>query len=221
MLSEEQIQILEKYNMDKNKIMKTGNMIYPYAYVDLDGLLILDLIGIDDSYFNFMNIEELIQKRTDKIKECIENEDYETILFLLDKPYRLQTYENIFYLIPDDKKYDIFISVYVSAEYGFNDISEDFLDEILEYRPNKEFPELDEELIICRGEGKESTNKEYALSWTTDIKIAEFFANRFGDNGVIYKGKVKKEDIIDFIQDRGESEVLVKYEYIYDVEKIN
>ena len=167
-----------------------------------------------------MDIENLIKKRTNKIKECIKNNDFETILFLLDKSYRLQTYENIFDLILDDKKYDIFINVYVSAEYGFNDISEEFLDEILEYRPNKEFTELDDEIIIYRGEGAESTNKENALSWTTDFKIANFFANRFKDNGKIYKAKVKKKDIIDYIQDRGESEILVKYEYVYDVERV-
>ena len=220
MLNEKQLKILEKFNIDRDKIVENDNRIYPYTYVDMDGLFILDLFQIDEQYFEIMDIKNLIKKRTSYINECVKNKDFEPILFLLEKSYRLQAYKNIFNLIPDNKKYDIFINVYISAEYGFDDISEDFLDEILEYTPTKEFIELNNEIIIYRGEGEKSTNKENALSWTTDLKIAKFFATRFKDNGKIYKAKVKKKDIIDYIQDRGESEILVKYEYVYDVERV-
>ena len=54
-----------------------------------------------------------------------------------------------------------------------------------------------------------------------DIKVARFFANRFNNNGRVYKGKVKKENIIDFLRDRSESEILVQYKYIYDVRRID
>lgn len=148
-------------------------------------------------------------------------EDFSKILFLMDKPYRLEVYKQIFEEIPNEDKYKIFIDLYVNAEYGFSNISESFLNEILKYKPKIDLSDLDDEIIIYRGEGLKSNKKEKALSWTTDIKVARFFANRFNNNGRVYKGKVKKENIIDFLRDRSESEIIGQYKYIYDVRRID
>lgn len=221
MLTNEQIFLLKKHNINPSNVLKNDNFLYKYTYVDMGGLLILDLIDIDEQYFEMMKIEKNIKQRKLYIEKALKMEDFSKILFLMDKPYRLEVYKQIFEEIPNEDKYKIFIDLYVNAEYGFSNISESFLNEILKYKPKIDLSDLDDEIIIYRGEGLKSNKKEKALSWTTDIKVARFFANRFNNNGRVYKGKVKKENIIDFLRDRSESEILVQYKYIYDVRRID
>lgn len=221
MLTNEQIFLLKKHNINPSNVLKNDNFLYKYTYVDMGGLLILDLIDIDEQYFEMMKIEKNIKQRKLYIEKALKMEDFSKILFLMDKPYRLEVYKQIFEEIPNEDKYKIFIDLYVNAEYGFSNISKRFLNEILKYKPKIDLSDLDDEIVIYRGEGLKSTKKENALSWTTDIKVAKFFANRFNSNGKIYKGKVKKENIIDFLRDRSESEILVQYKYIYDVRRID
>ena len=53
---------------------------------------------------------------------------------------------------------------------------------------------------------------EKAHSWTLDRNIANFFATRRGqDKAEIVTATVNKSDVIEFISDRGEKEVLVRY----------
>ena len=174
-----------------------------------------------NKYVNICNIKELIDKRKEYINKGIDEKDFNSILYLIEKPYRMQVFIENFYIIPNKYKYNIFLEIYISSEYGFKELIESgFIDIILKYKPEKEYNGLPEELIIYRGEGKLSTEKEKALSWTLKKEVAEFFANRFNSNGKIYKGKVKKENIIDYLKERGEEEILVKYENIYDIEEI-
>ena len=221
MINEEQEKILNKYGIDKNNIIETDNIINPFIYKDMNGFLLINLFEINETYFNICNIKELIDKRKEYINKCIDEKDFNSIFYLIEKPYRMQVFIENFYIIPNKYKYNIFLEIYISSEYGFKELIESgFIDIILKYKPEKEYNGLPEELIIYRGEGKLSTEKEKALSWTLKKEVAEFFANRFNSNGKIYKGKVKKENIIDYLKERGEEEILVKYENIYDIEEI-
>ena len=221
MINEEQEKILNKYGIDKNNIIETDNIINPFIYKDMNGFLLINLFAINETYFNICNIKELIDKRKEYINKCIDEKDFNTIFCLIEKPYRMQVFIENFYIIPNKYKYNIFLEIYISSEYGFKELIESgFIDIILKYKPEKEYNGLPEELIIYRGEGKLSTEKEKALSWTLKKEVAKFFANRFNSNGKIYKGKVKKENIIDYLKERGEEKNLVKYENIYDIEEI-
>lgn len=82
------------------------------------------------------------------------------------------------------------------------------------------FLELPEEVEIYRG----TTNKEYvsAISWTLDKKRAIWFYQKYEKVGTVFKAKIKKEDIICYLDKTacGEKEVIVDYENIYDIEEI-
>jgi hypothetical protein len=65
-------------------------------------------------------------------------------------------------------------------------------------------------VTIYRGENTKSANSDDAFSWTLTKKTAEFFADRFNKGG----GKINKKDInpkeiIDYLPNRGESEVIL------------
>ena len=75
------------------------------------------------------------------------------------------------------------------------------------------------EIIKNRGEGDKSTSYTEAYSWTISKEIADFFAHRFDSDGIIYKAKVRQQDILDYINDRNEQEILVFPENVYEVKE--
>lgn len=64
-------------------------------------------------------------------------------------------------------------------------------------------------------------NNYRGLSWTTDKKVAEWFARRFGTNGhkcYVFTGTIKKKDIIGLFDSRNEKEVVCDYRKIKDIQ---
>ena len=117
--------------------------------------------------------------------------------------------------------------IYINAEYGFGQLNKSFIRNLFSLNNSDSFKEKlksgnGELLTIYRGVGSKSSETEKAYSWTLNISIAMFFATRFSDkNPVVYEGKVDISDVIDFIEDRGEEEILIMSENIQDVKKIN
>jgi len=65
-------------------------------------------------------------------------------------------------------------------------------------------------LTIYRGENVDSAKGDDAFSWTLDKKTAKFFADRFSKgSGRIIEKTIKVEEVIDYLDDRGESEVIL------------
>lgn len=64
--------------------------------------------------------------------------------------------------------------------------------------------DLPEQIAIWRG------GSMYGLSWTTNKKVAVRFANRFhNDTPEIHQRQIQKSDVICFLEDRDESEIIV------------
>ena len=96
----------------------------------------------------------------------------------------------------------------VNTEYIYN---EDDL-KLLSSLPN--------EITIYRGLMPKA--RKEGLSWTLSYDKAKWFANRFQDKqGIIYQATVKKSDIIAYLSDRNEDEVIVDFKKLYNVKKIS
>ena len=80
----------------------------------------------------------------------------------------------------------------------------------------RSFPD---EVTVYRGT-KSSRGSIKALSWTTDKSVAEFFANRFTSDGLIYSASIKKKDILAYFNTRDEKEVLVDFRKLYNIKQI-
>jgi len=78
---------------------------------------------------------------------------------------------------------------------------------------------LPEEFYVYRGLMERA--KLQALSWTLDIGKATWFAKRFGHNGKVYKAKCKKKDILVYLSCRGESEIVVDWKKLKDIEEVS
>lgn len=54
------------------------------------------------------------------------------------------------------------------------------------------------------------------LSWTGNIKTAQWFASRFGKGGYIIQGDINKQDIFAYFNGRGEDELLCNSSKVYN-----
>jgi hypothetical protein len=83
------------------------------------------------------------------------------------------------------------------------------------------FNSLDDKIIIYRGLTPFNKKNIKALSWTTSFNKAKWFANRFGDDGVVYSAIINKKDILAFFDRKNEAEVIVNYEKLENIKQVN
>lgn len=68
---------------------------------------------------------------------------------------------------------------------------------------------LPDEITVYRGIRARGSLK--ALSWTTDINKAKWFACRWNKTGKVYSAQISKEDVLAMFTLRGESELVVDF----------
>ena len=153
------------------------------------------------------------------MEDLQKSKKYDELFSRVDKKVLFTVFQELFDEIPDNQKYDIFIDLYVRSEFGFEKLPKDILEKCFRVRQlSSEWKQRMQELsklkknpdgtvTVYRGEGSRSTKD--GMSWTLTRKIAKFFANRFGQSGKVVTKKVKPEEIMDYLQDRGEAEVLL------------
>lgn len=210
--------IIKNFDLDIDYFYKIKGKLYPYCY--LNETVLVEIYEMSEEYFKNFKVKEMITQREKLHKECIKNNNYEKLFWLIDKPLRFKIYQELFNQIPDNQKYEIFKDIYMSSEYGFNELSRDFLEQVFKYNNSNKNWFKDEIITIYRGEDTKSTPYAEAYSWTTNLKVAEKFANRFSNEGIIYEGKVKQKNILDYIEDKNENEILVYPENVFDIEEI-
>ena len=104
-------------------------------------------------------------------------------------------------------------------DYNFDIFPKEVLNEVFSIikSENKGSSNL---IKIYRGMDTKSTPLNKAMSWTTQKRIAKFFASRFTNQGKIYQGYINECDAI-HIDDLAEYEVICLYEDIKDIREIN
>lgn len=82
------------------------------------------------------------------------------------------------------------------------------------------FYQKKDSITIYRGTTSNRSNQIKGLSWTRDIKIARYFANRFKQGGSVYKAQINPKDILAYFTGRSESEVVVNYRGLQNITQI-
>lgn len=188
-----------------------------------------DILSLQIDFLRFTEIKERIQDLHKTVSNYIDKGDFEQTFTLMDKRHYFDSYQQLFDVIPDDRKYDIFIDLYTRAEYGFNDFRPDAVKQIFSFRIHskrkratrrniKSLPQKDGFITIYRGVGSLSAPPEEAYSWTTSKKIASFFSNRFGP-GEMYRAKVHISNVVDYSLE-SEREILVMPENVVEIEEV-
>lgn len=169
--------------------------------------------------------KEELRKQIDLLAKDIKKDGLEKHQFFIPSEFQMSLMD--YYLSTHSiQDYSSFIDLYAHNEYNFSQLSRDKLNLIFQQPHNKigqKFIDtLPETVTIYRGEGNKSTPVEKALSWTLSKEVAFFFACKNSDTGAsIYMAQIKREAILDYLDDRNEEEILAFPEDITILNKIN
>lgn len=125
------------------------------------------------------------------------------IVNILESDENFNTWKDtIFTLI--DKKDDVF-QLFMLIDKNWSVLMDD--------NDYKIWEKLPDEMILYRGISHNHNPK--GLSWTKNIETAEWFKNRFkNSDNYMLKANVKKEDMICYLNSRGEDEIVVDTRHI-------
>lgn len=161
-----------------------------------------------------------LEWKRNALREAIEEEKWMTAVWIHERPYRILVLQEFAEHMEDHVFWEVLGAIWTDSENIWQNDAEWrrlWADE----RPGREhamddddreaFEKLPEKVQVYRG--CISEENEDGLSWTTNLKIATFFAKRFAElrsgDPIILCGEVDKADVLAYTQGRGESEVIV------------
>lgn len=224
-----------RLDIDESDLKKASEYLdipQDYFYYDPSNFMYPVIIWEGPLYYGFMggNIEietlkkmrakEYLEKSKKSIDELVNRKDYGHLFAIMDKRILIPSFIKMYHDIPDEKKYDVFIDLYVRSEYGFGKFPWEIIKDCFSKRffsPSwkegmEKFKKIvgdKEKIVVYRGVGSLSSKEDLAFSWTLSKKTAKFFSDRFGGPGKIIKKTISPEEVIDYLDSRGESEIIL------------
>jgi hypothetical protein len=198
------------------------DIISPFMY--WDGIVYEPFHGqMNMEAFKMFQTRERLKYKLEKSEKLVKSKKYSELFQLMDKKVLIPSFVQMYKDIPDKDKYEIFKDLYVRSEYGFQSFPVEIIKDCFSKRKlspewkkrSAEFKKKaklnpDGTITLYRGENVDSAKSDDAFSWTLDKKTAKFFADRFSKgSGRIVEKTVSPEEVIDYLDDRGESEVIL------------
>ena len=177
-------------------------------------------------YWNITDPDDL-QKVKAYYREMIDKEnDFHHLMQLVAGPYRAQILNFCSSYLSDEVLANELSYTWISTEFFGNGACVSASDWISMFKrsdkqhlmDNEEqevFNNFPDEIEIYRGVG--SKGKVRGMSWTVSRDVAEWFANRYNQNGNVYSAKIKKEHVLAYFVGRGEQEVIVEPRFLKNV----
>lgn len=200
---------------NKNSFMHSNAVIY----LDMSHFILLDLTNYllfskeDEEPFNY-GISDTIKE----LESHHNNKEYISLFLNTPDSFKLEMLERLISSKEniDDELYSAFMDFYVVTDFGFNSISTETINKLINSKSEKlksetaeKLSALPDKIIVYRGQADKSTNYKEAYSWSIDPTVATFFSLRFIEKGgKIVTGIVDKKDIIEYF-DNDEQEVLI------------
>lgn len=223
---EEWKEVITQYGYDTKRIKRNSNRRTMRQYFYEGEYITSEINTLDPSWLsNEFTIGCL--KADEFAKEMFEGKNYTVYFFSEQNLFAIDYFHRHYKKIAKEDRYEAFKNMYVYCNYGFELFDKDVLSEMFSLAENQEAVlKLKENgisdsdyLTIYRGMGERSTRLENAYSWTLSLETAQRFAHHFSE-GQVYKGRVKVEDILDYITERNEEEIWVTFSSIEDIELI-
>ena len=177
----------------------------------------------DDKLVNILEEPEALLKYKKDMENIIDESDFAKNCILIKKPYRLLYFKLCIPYLDNDDFSSTLGDLWISDENGSKNVNCS-KQELLKWfkKADKKILMLEDEYKhykstpdkICLYRGVSCYGVKEGISWTADLDMAKWFANRFSDDGKVFKTYVSKDDIICYFSRRGEDE------YIIDPEKI-
>lgn len=215
-------QLVQMYGEDiADKCYYCNNFIPELIYFDKDTYVLIEMLGV---MFNKTSKETLLkninQLAADIQEYGLENKEiswkipskfYSSLLSYYMKNRKITNYED-------------FIRIYLNNDYGFEKLAKADLKKIFDLPHTKIgqsfIDTLPDKIIIYRGVGDKSNSLDNTLSWTLNPQIAYFFAIKNSQNtSYFYTAEIDREDVLDYLDDRYEEEILVYPENVHIISK--
>lgn len=167
-----------------------------------------------------------LEHKRKALADAINEEDWTSAVWIHERPYRIQVLLEFADHMTDQVFWEILGSIWTDSENIWQNENE-WRNLLESDRPGREhvmddddrraFNDLPDKIDIYRG--CISEQNEDGLSWTTNVKVAEFFAKRFAGlhdgDPIILCGTVDKSDVLFYSAGRNESEVVVLPEKVH------
>lgn len=183
---------------------------------------ILDIAASSDNLHKWQNnIKALINKADNPYH----------IYLMVNQPYALTFLKFTMPYLSQKDFSNILSSAWIMTEAPHNDVNVG-LNElvnmftkadpqiIMDEDEYKKFLDLLESITVYRGVTEYNAKNIKALSWTLNKDTAEWFANRFGNGGTVYRAEILKQHIFAVFDGRNESEVIVNPKYLTDITEV-
>jgi hypothetical protein len=179
-------------------------------------------------FYDLKDEKELSKARNMINEQISETNNFWEIQMMVQKPYLPVLFKYCEKFLNQQDYADALTHLWITVEFPNHDANvsvEEFLKyfskadkELLMGKDIEKYNSLPDKITVYRGTCLKSTTK--ALSWTTNIEKARWFANRFGNNGKVYEATIDKKDIFAYFTNRGESEVVLNYKKLEKIRKI-
>ena len=156
-----------------------------------------------------------LQKKRD-LDKALEEKNYNRVVYLHERPYRLQAFIQIQKYLSDEKYWSLLASVWTDTENAWQHLDE-WRELFNSSRPKRQrlmdrdevlaYDSLPDTVKVYRGCQK-GINED-GISWTLKRDKAEWFATRFSKDGLVLEKEIQKKDIIAVFTNRNEFEVII------------
>jgi hypothetical protein len=167
------------------------------------------------------------KQKQESLRKAIEEKDFMKIIFLHERPYRLNAFVNSVYpYLKDHHYWDILGSIWTDTMNSWqnHDIWEMLWENDI---PGREFcmkendrefyNNLPDKIVAYRGVCE---NKNvFGFSWSLDNKVARKFSRMYSRNGSVYQTTITKKNVFAYFSSRNEAEIVVRPK-TYKVKKI-
>lgn len=184
-----------------------GSMLkHPFVYMPLGG------------YEMFAQRANEIYKHKIEIRRKVLNErNFYSYFWLLERPWRMHALELLWRRkrISRRELRSLLIDIWIDTEcpQSNQDVPVKLFRE-LKFTTNTYagWKKLPDEITVYRGVDGELELTADGPSWTTDLKVAKFFAYRYGAEGCVYRYTLKKPEALAYITSRDESEIILDFD---------
>ena len=183
-----------------------------YSVINNKNLDIVDVLASRDNLNKAREVYEDLIDKADHISYILMliNKPYRSVFFKMANKYMsVKDYAELLECVWTDSEnpnQDVNVSITEWISY-FKKADKKILMSVKDYEKYDRLKE-NKSIIIYRGVGKK--REPYGLSWTDELSVADWFANRWGnDEAYILKMECDTKNILAYFNTRGEKEIVV------------
>lgn len=174
--------------------------------------------ALDNKLLDLTKPTEALRWRT-AMRSVIQKKNAQGIFLLMNPPYRLFFLNLIRSVLSDNDFGEFFRAFWPSVEQinGDKNLTRRSIIRLLQSVPkdclmDKEcflaYQQLPPVFSVYRGVTPYNESRHRAISWTSDIDIAQWFATRYSEHGTIWRANVKKQWVLALLEGK-EHEILI------------